>query len=139
MKTLNEIRADLESNSTFLNLLSAKVFNRRVSIDEMLKWVENNPAEFEAYSGVKIGEKKEAVTLTRENAKSVKAHLEAYAGKGEISVRRRGKYKLEIMATSFSTSELQRILKECGYKITKSLTGKFGSTNDWLLHIVCPI
>ena len=55
MKTLTEIRNDLEANGNFFNMLSAKVFNRHASIDEMIQWVKDNPAEFEAYSGVKVG------------------------------------------------------------------------------------
>ena len=142
MKTIQEIRKDLEANSAFFNSLSATVFNRRVSIDEMINWVKDNTAEFEAFSGVKVGEKKEAVALTRDDAKSVKAHLEAHTGKGKVSVRRSGKYKLEVSAVDFATSELQGWLKGCGYTIEQSLSGKFGAygvSRNWLLHIVSPL
>jgi hypothetical protein len=142
MKTLQQIRKDLEANNAFFNSLSATVFNRRASIDEMMKWVKDNTAEFEAFSGVKVGEKKESVVLTRDDAKSVKAHLELYTGKGKVSVRRNGKYKLEVSAVDFSPTDLQGWLNECGYTIKQSLSGKFGAygvSHNWLLHIVSPL
>jgi len=139
MKTLTEIRTDLQAHSSFFKMLSAKVFNRHASLDEVMQWVKANPAEFEAYSGVKVGEKKETKVLTREDAKAVKEHLETYAAKGRISVCRRGKYHVEIQAFDFTTEQLKEMLKECGYHLTRSLEGQFGEGVDWLLHIARPV
>ena len=139
MKTLKEIRNDLQAHSSFFKMLSAKVFNRPASLDEVMQWVKDNPAEFKAYSGVKVSEKKDTKVLTREDAKALKARIENYAGKGRISVRRRGKYNLEIQAFDFTTDQLHEMLKECGYTLTSVLEGQFGEGVDWLLHIARPV
>ena len=139
MKTLTEIRKDLQAHSSFFNMLSAKVFNRHASLDEVMQWVKENPAEFEAYSGVKVGKIKESKVLTREDAKAVKAHLLTYSRPGRISVCRRGKYHLEIQAFDFTSEQLRGMLKECGYNLTRSLEGQFGAGVDWLLHIARPV
>jgi len=54
MRTLTEISKDLQAHTSFFNLLSAKVFNRHASLEEVMQWIEANPSEFEAYSGVII-------------------------------------------------------------------------------------
>ena len=139
MMTHAQIKDELTANPSFLSILEAAVFGYSADIDEVVEWAVNNWGEFAGMAGLDTEPVKPAKTsrtaITREHSSSLKSRLVATLPVESLTVRKRGKYSLEVSCLGSPDERVSGSLLSCGCSIVKTEAGRYGTLPD-LLYVV---